>query len=138
MFLQLLLSNDDVDGDSNANTLPKVGRNRREQLLTFLSVLPSVSLFVWTLSPLHFVSLPSLRGALYLSPPGFNLEFCLPLNSHVIPCQARRGSVCAGFGFYTELPMFSTLPPSNLSLSFCISIPPSLIYIDFTHFPCCF
>ncbi len=100
--------------------------SQRATIDILLSVLPSISLFVWTLSPSHSVSLPSLYGALYLSPPGFNLKFCLSLNSHVISCQARRGSVCTGFGFYTELPMFSTHPPSNLSLSFHISIPPSL------------
>ncbi len=105
--------------------------------------LPSISLFVWTLSPSSSVSLATLHGALYLSPPGFNFKFCLSLNSHVISCQARRGSVCAGFGFYTELPMFSTLPHSiSHFLSTSLSLPPFFpyiyIYVHFTHFSCCF
>ncbi len=92
--------------------------------------LPSISLFVWTLSPSSSVSLATLHGALYLSPPGFNFKFCLSLNSHVISCQARRGSVCAGFGFYTELPMFSTLPHSiSHFLSTSLSLPPFFPYI---------
>lgn len=105
---------------SNASALPKVGRNHKEQLLTFFCLSCPITLsFV--------VSLLSLLWALYLSPPGFNLEFCLPLNSYVISCQARRGSVCAGFGFYTELPMFSTPSPIQSFTIFphlFLSLPP--------------
>lgn len=133
-FLQLPLSFNDADRDSNANTLPRVGRIHRNQLLTFFC-LPCVCLSSNYLFP--SVSLPSSHESLYLPPPGFNLKVCLLLNSHVISCQARRGSVCAGFGFYTELPMFFILPPIPPFTIFphlSLSIPPSIIYIDFTHF----
>lgn len=54
LFLQLPLSNSNADGDSNANTLPRVGRIHRKQLLTFfcLSRLPTIS-FRLCLCPPH-------------------------------------------------------------------------------------